>query len=482
MLIQGVGTERTTLYEGLAESIAHLIEAGTFREGQKIPSIRTMSRQFGVSVNTVREAYWVLETQRLLEGRPQSGYFVRRAPPKAPGPRVSEVPFQNPHEVVPCSLIEVFDTEGQFPYRGLSLVKGTPNFELLPIARLHGYLGAVARELGERAADYDGPRGLLQLREALAQHALEAGVLLSPDDLLVTTGALHSVSLAVQFFCRPGDTVAIESPTYSEFLKLFRGMGVKVLEIPSSPRDGMSLEVLEWALERHDVKAVITVPSFNNPGGFLMPEARKRALVELLASREIPLIEDDAYGDLTALERRPPACKSFDTQGLVVYCSSVSKTLAPGYRIGWVAGGRWHEDLVEWKRLLATAASLPAQWAVARFLKEGNYARHLRTLGRRLANQVAAAVETVVSSFPEGTRLEHPVGGLFLWIVLPERVNAEALYARSAPEGVYFRPGVVFSASGKYQNQLRLSIGTWNEDVRAAVVRLGEHARALAKD
>jgi DNA-binding transcriptional MocR family regulator len=362
------------------------------------------------------------------------------------------LPRPAPAEVRAGRRTEAPSPDATAPFRGQTLAKGIPDLELLPYRKLGGYLANAARNLGPQAVAQDDPRGLPALREVLARHALEAGVFLGPDDILVTTGALHSTALA---------------------------LGLRVLEIPTSARDGMNLDLLGWALDHHQVTVVISVPTYNNPTGFLMPEHRKQALVELLAPRPIPLIEDDAYGDLTVLDRRPAACKSFDAQGLVVYTSSVSKSLAPGYRIGWLAGGRWHQDLVEWKRLNASAASLPAEWAVARFLGEGNDRRHLRNLARKLAGQVTSAIQTVVNTFPEGTVLEHPTGGLFLWITLPGDVDTEVLLAQAGSEGVFFRPGAWFSASGKFRNQLRLAIGTWNDAVQAALGRLGEPATTL---
>jgi DNA-binding transcriptional MocR family regulator len=207
-----------------------------------------------------------------------------------------------------------------------------------------------------------------------------------------------------------------------------------------------------------------------------MPEHRKKALVELVTRRSIPLIEDDAYGDLSFFDQRPVACKAFDTEGMVIYCSSVSKTLAPGYRVGWIAGGRWHEAIAEQKVLHSAGASVPTQMAVARFLGQGNYARHLRTMRRQLADQTGAMAELVAQTFPAGTRLSRPAGGFFLWIELPETIDTEELFQLSAPEGIFFRAGFVFSASGKFRHHLRLCAGTWNSEIEKAVTRLGELA------
>jgi len=480
MSLNQMPVDKPTLYEGLAQSLTNLIESGTFQEGQRLPSIRDLSRQFGVSVNTVREAYGVLEVRRIIDSRPQSGYFVRRraVPPASAGAVDWDV--SDPHEVLPCAAREEYPSlvEGK-PFQGLALAKAAPDVSLFPTRRLNAFLGAVSREAGEALIDYDTQKGVPELREAVARISLEAGVRLGPDDFLITGGCLPAIAMAVDVLCRPGDTVAVESPTYSEFLKLFKSRDLKVLEIPTSPRDGMNLEVLEWALARHEIKAVLSVPTFNNPGAFTMPDHRKKSLVEILAGKGIPLIEDDAYGELSFSGRRSPACKSFDPSGSVIYCSSVSKTVSPGYRVGWIAGGRWHDAIIQRKILSSASASLPAQKAVARYLSEGNYARHLRTLTRRLGDHCRAAADVVMGTFPEGTRFSPPDGGLFLWVELPKTVDTEELYALSVPEGIFFRPGVVFSAMGQYSHCLRLGTGTWDPAVEASIARLGTLACTL---
>lgn len=471
------------LYAEMADTLRGWLTAGTFGPGDRLPSIRTLSRRHQVSINTVREAYWVLEAEGLVEGRPQSGFFVhgsRRVRP-APNPSVDLAAIV-PHVVTPCALNEVLPTTlGALPFQGLGLVKGSVPPELLPEAALNGFLAAAAREDGGKLFEYDSRKGSPALREGIARHLVDAGIGLSPEDLLVTGGCLPSVALALQTVCRAGDTVAVESPTYPEFLKLLRFMDLRILEIPSAPREGLNLPVLEWALDRHPVKAVLVVPTFNNPTGATLPDEAKRRLVALLAARQIPLIEDDAYGDLSFLDRRPPACKAFDTAGGVIYCSSFSKALSPGYRVGWVAGGRWHDEIQERKVLTAASASMPAQRAVARYLEHGNAPRRLRGLRRTLGDRSRALTALSKTAFPEGTEWACPLGGIFHWIRLPEGSDTLKLYDRAAAEGIFFRPGPVFSAGGAFGNALRLNFSGWGPAAEAAVVRLGQLAAAAAR-
>ena len=468
---------KPTLYGEVADRVLALIESGTFRAGDKLPSIRTLSGRMAVSVNTVKEAYGLLETQRFLEARPQSGYYVRRAVP--PLPKTAEPsgkPRLDPKEVGMCRVYGEVTRDGRNP-AGASLAIALPAAELLPAAKRAEAFQTSWKTMGRSMTDYVHSPGLPLLREQIAQEGIQAGMVLSPDDIIVTTGASEAVTLALLALVRPGETIAVEAPTYFNFLSLLRELDIRVLEIPTSPEEGVNLDVLAWALDTHHVKAFVTIANFNNPLGFRMTDEKKKALVELCRTRGVPLIEDDLYGDLPFCGPRPRTCKSFDTDGNVLLISGYSKTLAPGYRIGWTAPGRWFEKIDKLKSLTAVATATPTQWAIARFLELGGYQRHLRTFRQRLADQVGAMAETVAASFPEGTRVSRPAGGYVLWVELPDDADTTALYERAYAEGIVFCPGEIFSASGKFRNALRLSAGIWSDEVRGAVERLGQLAR-----
>jgi len=463
---------KPTLYGEVADRVLSLIESGTFRAGDKLPSIRALSGRMEVSVNTVKEAYGLLETQRFLEARPQSGYYVRRAVPPLPRPEPEVRPKLDPREVGMCRVYGEVTRDGRNP-AGASLAIALPAAELLPTAKLNEAFQTSWKTMGRNMTDYTHSPGLKLLREQIAQEAVHVGMVLSPDDVIITTGASEAVTLALLALVKPGQTIAVEAPTYFNFLNLLRELDIRVLEIPSSPEDGVSLEVLSWAFDTHDVKAFLTIANFNNPLGFRMTDEKKKALVELCRAKNVPLIEDDLYGDLPFCGPRPRTCKSFDTDGSVFLISGFSKTLAPGYRIGWTAPGRWFGQIDKLKSLTSVATATPTQWAVGRFLETGGYQRHLRTFRQRLADQVGAMAEVVAHSFPEGTRVSRPAGGFVLWIELPGGVDTTALYERAFSENIVFCPGEIFSASGKFRDALRLSAGIWNGEVRAAVERLG---------
>ena len=458
-----------TLYTHVAERILAMIEGGTLKPGDKLPSIRTLSGRFSVSVNTVKEAYALLETQRFLDARPQSGYYVRRLAP--PLPQSLKLPNLDPREVTMCRIYgEVISR----PHNAASLAIALPGSELLPAARLNKAFQGAWQNQGEDSLSYLVSPGLKTLREEIARHSLEGGLEVSPDQIIITSGASEAIYLAIQSLCRPGDTLAVETPTYFNFLHLLLELGIRVVEIPSDPQSGIQLEDLDAALTKHAVKGFLSIPNFNNPLGFSLSAAKKRQMVELLARHGVPLIEDDIYGELPFAGHRPLTCKSFDQTDRNILVSSFSKTLAPGYRVGWIIPGVWYDRVDRLKSLSTVGTATPNQMAIAHYLKTGGYARHLRSLRKHLARQTGALAETVADCFPSGTKVSRPSGGFVLWVELPSPFDTLKLYGQALSEGIAFSPGAVFSASGGFGNCLRLNAGTWNPAVEKAVRRLGE--------
>jgi DNA-binding transcriptional MocR family regulator len=473
--------EKLPLYEELAGKLAFLIEKGTYRPGEKVPSIRAMSRQMQVSVNTVKEAYVLLENRRLVEARPQSGYYVRgRLPEELPPPAIS------PGEVAPVS-VNIGAVAAQvmrdaatpnLTYFGCAM----PNPEQLPIDKLIRMLASETRRFRHQSVSYAMPPGIPRLRQQVARRLVISGCALRPEEIVITEGCSEAVFLALRTVCRPGDTIAVESPVYYNFLQIIQELGLRTLEVPSSPVDGMSLEVLRYALDHNRVSAVLTVSNFNNPLGFVMPDARKRELVELLATRDIPLIEDDIYGDLAFDSTRPSVAKQWDRKGLVLLCSSFSKTIAPGYRIGWIAPGRFQEQIERLKMMTTIASPAPTQMAVAEFLANGGYDHHLRAIRKVYAGKVAQMADAVGRHFPAGTRMSRPRGGFSLWVEMPEGVDAMRLYHQALAAGISVAPGGLFSATGKFGNCVRLNAAFWAEREERAVATLGRLASGLLPD
>jgi DNA-binding transcriptional MocR family regulator len=271
--------------------------------------------------------------------------------------------------------------------------------------------------------------------------------------------------------------VVVESPLFFNTLQTIASLGLKALEIPAHPEYGLNVETLRYVLDNNMVSACLVVSNFSNPLGSLMPEEAKAAVVELLARHDIPLIEDDIYGDLCHDIQRPTVAKAYDNQGLVLLCSSFSKTLAPGYRIGWIAPGRFMQQVERFKSITSLTTAVPPQLAIAEFLANGGYENHLRRLRRIYIRQMTLLSQAVGESFPEGTRISHPAGGYVLWVEMPETVDSVKLYEIAREQGITFAPGPLFSAHpGKFRNCLRLNAAFWSEKVAQGIALLGRLA------
>jgi DNA-binding transcriptional MocR family regulator len=470
---------KSRLYEEVAARIALMIEEGTFRTGERIPSVRGLMRQLGVSLSTVLAAYGVLEDQGVIEARPQSGYYVRSRVPTSPLSAPSDLPSV---AVVPvplsigsiCTMLMGDPRNRDFVPLGAAI----PNPDLLPVDKLTRALRSAVGRHKRQSVFYDFLPGLKSLRVQIARRAMTAGCLLSPDDIVTTQGATEAVNLCLRAVCRPGDTVAVESPTFYGFLQIIESLGLHALEIPTHPEHGLSLDALAYAMEHNRIAACLVVSNFSNPLGCSIPEEGKKALVELLANQEIPLIEDDIYGDLCFDEDRPVAAKAFDKSGLVLLCSSFSKTIAPGYRVGWVAAGRFQRQVERFKVLTSVGTSTPAQLAVAEFLSNGGYDHHLRRMRKSYRTQTSAMARAVVRHFPAGTRVSRPSGGFVLWVELPQHLDSIKLYEDALNSGITIAPGPIFSAKRKFGNFVRLNAGFWSERVEGALVTLGKLAAA----
>lgn len=475
-------TRQKLLYEEVGFKIRSMIEKGTYRAGERIPSIRNLSRQMHVSINTVMEAYSNLENVGVIEARPQSGYYVSYSPPQSEVKRENKKVIEDlaPNNVtfadIPLQVMRNLYNISLVPLGG-----GTPNPDLLPIDKLNRMLSTESRRFRIQSVSYTSTPGMKRLRTQIAKRSINAGCNLTPEDIIITSGCIEAVTLALQAICRPGDTVAIGSPVYYTFLHSIQWMGLKVLEIPSTPEEGMSLEVLHYAINHNPVHACLIISNFNNPLGSLMADKKKRELVALLAKHNIPLIEDDVYGDLAFGPTRPSAAKAYDEKGLVLYCSSFSKTLAPGYRVGWIVPGKFQQKVEQLKSLFNVATASPTQLAIAEFITNGGYDQHLRKLRRTYARQVANIREAIGRHFPQGTRVSHPEGGFMLWVEMPEEVDSLKLYEAALQNGISIAPGIIFSITGdKFNNCIRLNAAYWSERIEHALDTLGEIAREMA--
>ncbi len=355
-----------------------------------------------------------------------------------------------------------------------------PSPLLMPVKSLNAILAEVIRTEPRKIFTYDAPPGLPLMRAQIARRSLSWGCKskLPVEEIISTNGTMEAVNLALLAAFRPGDAIAVESPVYYGILQAIDALGMKAIEIDTDPVDGMNPDALESALKKKMVKGAIIVSNFNNPLGSCIPAENKKQIVQMLAERNLPLIEDDIYGDLNHSGARPVVAKSFDRKGLVLLCGSISKTLAPGYRIGWVAAGRYAERVRELKFIMSIGNCTPTQMAVAEFLRRGLYESHVQKIRRLYATQVAQIRDDVLDSFPAGTQVSRPKGGFLLWVELPGKINALRLLEKSLDKNISLMPGPYFSPTRKFGNFIRLSCGNpFEPRFQKAIKTLGKLLR-----
>lgn len=456
-------------YQALAERVADTIAAGTLRPGERLLSVRQACSAHHVSPATVLQAYYLLEARGLIEARPRSGYYVRaRIGSRLPEPEIRRPPAASTELDVSDFIFEILAAVRDPDVAPLG--SSFPSPYLFPLDRLARFLAGAARRLDPRSTVTDLPPGNEELRRQIALRYLADGADVSPGEIVITSGALEGLNLCLQAVCRPGDLVAIESPCFHGGLQAIERLGLKVVEIPTHPRDGIDLAALEQALARHPVKACLCMLNFQNPLGSSVPDERRAALVDLLGRHQIPLIEDDVYAELYFGKQRPLASKSLDRDGNILHVSSFAKCLAPGYRVGWVAAGRHAERVRRLKLSSSIATNIPAQAALADYLKHGGYENHLRHLRATLAAQEARMVAEIERLFPAGTRLARPRGGYFVWLELPAACDALAIHRQALAQGISIAPGPIFSATRAYRNCLRINTGhPWTEQIAQAL-------------
>lgn len=461
------------LYERLVTDLKGLIDGGTLRPGDRLPSVRKLTRSHNVSPGTVLQAYGVLEDSGWVEARARSGYYVLpRRQIQFPTPSIYR-PDGATHRVDVGEL--VFDVLSAATDRNLvPFGSAFHSASLYPLRALARSFAAGTRYLSPWEQLDNLMAGSTELRRMISHGYLEQGSTVAPDDIIITAGAMEGLNLCLQTVTSPGDVVAVESPAFYGALQAIEAWGLRAVEIPTDPVTGVDLDALESALQRHPIKACWFMTNFQNPLGSLMPEDSKRELVQLLTRHEVPLIEDDVYMELYFNDAPKPA-KAFDTEGIVMHCSSYSKSLAPGYRVGWVAPGRYRNALIKRKVTMTVATSVPAQLAVTEYLKRGGYGRHLRQLRNALEMQQGQMLQNIARYFPDDCRTTVPEGGYFLWVELPESVDSLELHKSAMNAGISTSPGPMFSAQRGFRNCVRLNYGhPWDESTETAMRHLGD--------
>lgn len=471
------------LYRQVIDLILENIDSGTLRPGDRLPSLRRMSTRIGVSIPTVRQAYVELERQRRVESRPQSGYYVRGfAGNELVLPAAKFRRSAKPVHVGCRSLMDrVFDGIHQPDVLPFAITN--PCMAKPAAKALHRTMKRVMARAEERSLGYAPGFGEPGLRRQIAYRYLDTvGSRVEPDDICITNGGQEALLLALSTVAQRGDVIAVESPTYHGLLELIDSLGMLAIEVETCPEEGVQLDALEKTLDAHPVKACMFSTTLNNPLGVSMSDDRRKALIRLLEARDIPLIEDDVYGELMFDGHRPKPAEFHSTGGRVLTCGSFSKTVAPGYRIGWLITGRYRDRVSRLKRSYSCTSGLLQQLTLAEFLAGGDYDRHLKALRPVLQCNAERMSAAVACHFPPETRTSRPVGGSVLWLELPENVDAEKLFEQALEQGISIAPGRIFSPGNRYRNFIRLSFGhPWTAEVEQGLQQLGRNVFEMTR-
>lgn len=463
------------LHEQVAEFVRGRIVDGALRPGDRVPSLRALVRCQGVSMATATRAYEALEQEGWIEARPQSGFYVRPRPAAALEPLTGVTPPGEAAGMDRASMDRALMSGEACAEDVVALALALPAADLLPARALNRSLQRSMRRYGEALTHYAFAPGVADLRRQIAARAAAIGYRVHPDDIVVTTGCSEALTIALRCVARPGDVIAVESPTFFKILSRIESLGMRALELPTDPVTGVDPEALELAFARDHARAAVLMPNFNNPLGSLMSrDTRERVIASAVRHRKA-IIEDDIYGDLHLAGQRPPPLRAQDDSGRILTASSFSKTIAPGYRVGWLMPGRFLADAISLQQDLSFAGAMPMQLAMADFLESGGHARHLRRVRPVYRRNVERMRHAIGAAFPSGTRVSQPAGGFVLWVQLPAGVDGTRVYHAAFAEGIRVTPGTLFSPGATCDGYIRLSAGEpWNDRLDRAIRRLGE--------
>jgi DNA-binding transcriptional MocR family regulator len=460
------------LYYQIADKLEKQIQSGVLKAGDKLLSVRGLSKDQGISMSTAFQAYTQLENKGLIEARPKSGYYVKFTPRELPQAPVTKIKSDIRKAGVDEMIRMLFENLSMESVVRFSIA--APDISLLPVAKLNKAMQQAIRQSKNSCLNYEHVKGNEALRKQIARLAFHWGGVITAEDVITTNGCMEALVFSLKALTRAGDTVAVDSPTYFGIFQAMQSLGLKVLEIPNDPERGMDIIFLQRAIEKVKIKACLFVSNFNSPTGGSMSDENKKRLVKLLADKNIPLIEDDIYGELFFGKQRPRTCKSFDKTGNVLLCSSVSKSLAPGYRVGWVIPGKYKDQVLKMKLINTITNATPTQAAVAYFFENGRYEAHLRNLRKALHTNCLRYIQAITKFFPDDTKITHPRGGYVLWLELHKRVNAFEIFEKAMEHNISIAPGQIFSSDARYSNFIRLGFGIpYNEAVEKNLRILG---------
>jgi DNA-binding transcriptional MocR family regulator len=469
----------TYLYQQVINLITEMRMNGTLQTGQKLPSLRNLSASLSVSIPTVKQAYIELERQGLIVAKPKSGYFLT-SQNTSEQPKKARLP-NKPMAVSRQQLIEdVFKSIHQS--HNLALGVANPVAALPNTKVLNRTMRRVMSVMGDKALHYGPVAGYEPLRRQLAYSYLEHALPLAPDDIIITNGAQEALNIALQCVAKAGDVIAVESPCYFGILELIENLGMLALEVPICPEQGLTVQDVEKAIAKHPVKACIFSSTIANPMGCILVDDVKQQIVKLLENNNIPLIEDDVYGDLYFTGKRGTPAQKYSTKGMVITCSSFSKTAAPAYRIGWIATHKFSQKCAQIKRALSCSSSHMNQITLFEFVRSGDYERYLTQLRSVLVTNRARMINMLQQLLGESIRISDPKGGCVLWLELDKSINSADVFQLALQQNISVSPGSLFSPSNRYQHCIRLSYGLpWNDRVEAGLNVIADICRQLKK-
>ncbi|MBC3379506.1 PLP-dependent aminotransferase family protein [Serratia fonticola] len=432
------------LYLQIEEALRRAILGGTFADGDKLPSTRNLAAELSVSRLTVESAYAELTAKGLLQQRRGSGAYVHHLQP-APmqlRPASSEL-FPADRFTTTTSRLDGYP-DIPLPEHIINFAAGVGSPKVFPLEAFRKILLSILSRHAEEAFSYGDYCGYYPLRDTLSRILTAQGIPTRAEQVLITNGSQHAISLIFQTLLRPGDTVIVEEPTYAEALGLLRLHQINIVPVPSD-RHGMCVEQLPELIARHQPKMIYTIPNFNNPTGRCMSEVRRSRLLALAQQAGIVILEDDFVGDLRYNGKSLPSLRAMAPAGTVIYVSTFSKMLLPSMRIGYlVADSEQYLQFSRLKHVDSFTSSNLIQRALDAFVTVGSYDKQLRRAGRMYRQHRDAMVAALSEHLPPGCRFEIPAGGLFIWLELPPAVSTTTLMPIAWQQGVTFARGECF--------------------------------------
>lgn len=467
---------QTYKYEIFTSIIEEQIKSGVVKKGSRLPSAREIKEKYHLSISSVQSGYDYLVMKGWIENVPRSGYFVAFNPKDSvPEHSLKQLPAAK--DSLFNKNIELTSTKSKsFEYNSFNAA--SPTDILIPQKLILRKMQEVIREKGASLLRYYPPNGSFVLREKITDRAAQYGCMMNPEELIITDGALQALYIALASVTKAGDLIAVESPCIFSVLEVISNLKLKVIEIPIHYKNGFDVNYLRSICDENPIRAVVATPNFHNPTGILMTDEIKKELVSIAEAHQIPIIENDIYGDLYFDGTRPSCIRNFDQTGLVITFSSFSKTLAPGIRLGWLNPGKFYAEAERLKFSLGRSVAPIYQELMIKLLESNSYDRHLRSFRKQLEKQAIELLDALRKYFPENCYFHRPQGGYSIWGELPQNLNMEAFYEYCESQRILFTPGSTFSFTNRYQYCFRaVFTNRINLDHMLALKMAGEKAR-----